>query len=241
MSIDNAATQSRKRLSKAKIIFLVGALVVAVLVVAHVAWKYSGSNKWELVLDKNGVQVYAVKVPGVAKKQFKAVTRIKTTLNRIVTAMTDTSTEACREFVPTCTSGEVLEPWNPQNQYLVQAFRVDLPRPLSPRDLVIKTEFHQDPQSKSLLIRCTALPDRIPPNECCVRIKNVHNTWRYTPVEDGEIEVEFSSNAESPIPYFVANLLAPSSGVRLFSRLEKFYNRDKYQHTEFAFVREPLQ
>ena len=239
MTIESATTQPRKRFGKASVLSLVSALLVAALIIAHFTWKYSGSNQWELALDKNGVQVYSLKVPGFAKKQFKAVTRIKTTLNRVVTAMTDTSSEACREFVPTCTSGEVLEPWNPQNQYLIQAFRVELPRPLSPRDLVIKTEFSQDPQSKSMLVRCTALPDRLPENVCCVRIRNVHNSWRYTPVENGEIEVEFSSNAESPVPYFLANLLAPASGVRLFGRLEKFYNKDKYQHTEFAFVKEP--
>ena len=239
MTIDSTNTMPKKRLGKARVLSLASALVVAILVMAHFAWKYSGSNKWELARDKNGVQVYSLKVPGVAKKQFKAVTRIKTTLNRVAAAMTDTSSEACKEFFPSCISGDVLEPWSPQSQYFIQAFRVELPRPFSPRDLVVKTEFSQDPQSKSMLVRCTALPDRLPENACCVRIKNMHNSWRFTPAENGEIEVEFSSNSESPVPYFLANLLAPTTGTRFLGRLEKFYNKEKYQHAEFAFAKEP--
>ncbi len=239
MNIENIAGEPRKRLGKVKLLLLVGAVAAIVLFIAHSAWKYSGSNKWELVRDKDGVQVYALKIPGLAKKQFKVVARMKTTLNRVAAAMTDTSSEACKEFFPSCVGGEVLEPYSAKSQYFVQAFRVELPRPLSPRDLVVKTELSQDPQSKSMVVRCTALPDRIPPDACCVRIKNMHNSWRFTPVDNGEVEVEFSSNAESPVPYFLANFIAPITGSRFVGHLEQFFNKEKYQHAEFALAKAP--
>jgi hypothetical protein len=239
MTKENTITPPKRTLRKVvKVLSYGTALVLAIAVAGHFAWKYSGSNKWELVMDKNGVKVYGLKSPGSTLKQFRAVTRIKTTLNRVVSAMTDTSTEACQEFVPGCTSGEILEPWSPQSQYYVQSYRVNFPPPFSPRDLVIKTEFSQDLKSKSMLVKCTALPDRLPPNACCFRVTNMHNSWRYTPVENGEVEVEFMANYDAGIPYLMFNRAGPYSLPRLLPRLEAFFNKEKYQHAEYAFVKE---
>lgn len=222
-----------------KVLSFGSALVLAILLVAHFAWKYSGSNKWELEINKNGVQVYALKSPGFTLKKFKAVTRMKTTLNRVVAAMMDTSSEACQEFAPGCTSGKVLEPWNSQSQYFIQSYRVVLPAPFSPRDLVIKSQFSQDLQSKAVLVKCTALPDMLPPNACCVRVKDMHNSWRYTPLENGEIEVEFLGDYDPTIPYFMFNQVVPGALEGLLGHMESFFNKEKYQQADFAFVREP--
>jgi hypothetical protein len=237
---ENTTTRSRTVLNTVVKILSFGiAVVLVILVVAHFAWKYSGSNKWELALDKDGVKVYALKSPGSALKQFKAVTRIRTKLNSVVAAMTDTSSEACSEFVPGCTSGEILEPLTSQSQYFIQSYRVDFPRPFSPRDLVIKTQFSQDLQSKAVFVQCTALPDRLPRNACCFRVTNMHNSWRYTPLENGELEVEFLGNYDIGIPYPMFNRVIPGALHDLLLHLEGFFNKDKYQHTEFAFAQQP--
>ena len=164
---------------------------------------------------------------------------MKTTLNRVVAAMMDTSSEACQEFAPGCTSGKVLEPWNSQSQYFIQSYRVVLPAPFSPRDLVIKSQFSQDLQSKAVLVKCTALPDMLPPNACCVRVKHMHNSWRYTPLENGEIEVEFLGDYDPTIPYFMFNQVVPGALEGLLGHMESFFNKEKYQQADFAFVREP--
>ena len=54
-----------------KVLSFGSALVLAILLVAHFAWKYSGSNKWELEINKNGVQVYALKSPGFTLKTIQ--------------------------------------------------------------------------------------------------------------------------------------------------------------------------
>ncbi|HEV3040320.1 MAG TPA: hypothetical protein VHA33_21330 [Candidatus Angelobacter sp.] len=240
MTKENTTARPRRIFRKlAKIAAFGSALIVVMLVIAHFAWKYSGSKKWEFVGEKDGVKVYSLKSPGATRKQFKAVTRIKTTLNRVVAAMRDTSAEACSDWVPGCMSGEVLEQWNPQSQYYVQFFRVEFPHPFSPRDLVVKTQFLQDPQSKAMLVKITALPDKVPQDSCCFRITEMHNSWQYTPLENGEIEVEFLGNYDAGIPYFMYNLGVPQALYDLLSRLEGLINKEKYQHAEFAFVRQP--
>ena len=233
-------TQPRRTSRKVEKALLFGsALVLAILVVAHFAWKYSGSNKWELIQEKNGVKVYALKVPGATREQFKAVGRIKTTLNQVVATMTDTSADACKQFVPGCVGGQILKPWDSQSLNVIQAFRVDLPRtPFSSREYVIKTQFSRDPQSKWLMVECTALPGVIPPNACCVRVTDMHNSWRFTPLENGELELEFLQNADIGAPYWLYNRITRASLSRLPAHAERVFNKEKYAHAEFAWLKE---
>ena len=94
-----------------------GALtLVAILSIAHLAWKNSGSNTWELEIDKNGVKVYSLKSPGSTLKQFKMVTRIKTTLNRAVASLVDTDLQKCKDWIKSCVSFQSVVPWNQQGQ-----------------------------------------------------------------------------------------------------------------------------
>jgi hypothetical protein len=240
MTKESTITKSRRVLRKViKALSFGIALVIAVLIVAHFAWKYSGSSKWELELDKNGIKVYSLKSPGSTLKQVKGVTQIKTRLNRIVAAMTNSSTEGCRKWDANCTAGEVLEPWNPETLRMIQYFRSDFPRPFSPRDLVLKTQVSQDPQSKVVLVQVTALSDRLPPNPCCLRVTHVNNTWQYTPLENGEIEVEFVGDYDFGIPYFMFNRLVPQNLYDLLSQVGKIFNDEEYQRAEFAFLKEP--
>ncbi|HYK05697.1 MAG TPA: hypothetical protein VE974_28365 [Thermoanaerobaculia bacterium] len=212
------------------------ALIMATLAVAHFAWKYSGSNKWELVQDKKGVQFYELKVPGETRKQFKVVGRVKTTLNRIVATMTDTSPKACAQFVPGCVGGEILKQWDSQSLNYVQSFRINFKRVFSPREMVIKTQFSQDPQTKALLIECTAVP--APPNDCCVRVSDVNNTWRYTPLGNGQLQVEFVSNYDPGVPYFIYNRIIPRGLTGIPRHVERVFNKEQYGQTEFAWLNE---
>jgi len=240
MTQEKTTTQPRSLLRKLVRILSFGvALLMAILVIAHFAWKYSGSNQWQLEQDRDGIKVYSMKSPGSTLKKFKGVTRIKSTLSRIVATMMDSSTEGCREFDPTCTAGDFLEQWNSKDQYFVRYFRLDFPRPFSPRDLVVKTQFSQDPQSKAVVVLVTALADGVPPKECCSRITHLNNTWRYTPVENGEIEVEFLGDYDFGMPYPMFNRLVPRALHGLLSEVERVFNEEKHQHTEFAFVKEP--
>jgi hypothetical protein len=240
MTKDSTTTRPRKVLRKVVRILSFGSgLLVAILFVAHFAWKYSGSNQWELELDKDGIKIYSLKVPGSTLKRFKGVTRIKSTLNRVVATMSDSSTEGCREFDPTCTAGQILEPWNTESLYFVRYFRLDFPRPFSPRDLVVRTQFSQDPRNKAVLVQVSALVGEVPLNPCCVRITHLYNNWRYTPLDNGEIEVEFSGDYDFGIPYVMFNRLVPGALYGLLSSLEGVFNEEKHQHTEFAFVKKP--
>src|SRR6185369_1310488 len=105
------------------------ALVVVFLVVAHFAWKYSGSGQWKLEREKNGVKVYSLKTPGRTLKDWKAVRRLKTTLNGAVAAMATTTTEDCSEFNANCVSVQSIKAWDPRELTSVHLYRANAPKP----------------------------------------------------------------------------------------------------------------
>ena len=250
MTIENttiqATTATKKKRGWAGKLLRVALVTSLVLVVglftAHVVWKRSGSGKWELAIDKDGVQVYTMKLPGSTLKQFRAVTRAKTSLQHVVAVFTDTSLQHCNDWMHDCLISSVIEPWNAGGHYWIALYRAETPRPFSPRDFVVKIQFSQDPESKTLFIDVTDVPDILPPDKCCVRVTHMNNRWRWTPLKNGEVEVEVLENFDAQIPYILHN--AQAKGLwEIMSRVPGLMDREKYPEKDpdamFDFVQEP--
>ncbi|HZR59121.1 MAG TPA: START domain-containing protein [Terriglobales bacterium] len=219
----------------ALVIILVSIAGVSIL---HLIWKYSGSSQWKLELDKDGVQVYSLKSPGSTLKHYRIVSRIKTTLNRVVANFRDDSLQNCKDWIPGCASENTIESWNSQGQYSILDYRVNLPFPFSPRELVVKEQFSQDPQSKSVFIDVMAVPDALPEDKCCVRVTHMHNRWRWTPLKNGEVEVEIMEDMDPQLPYVLTNSRAAGL-CKFLSRVPTLLNKEQYQNQKFDFIQEP--
>lgn len=222
-----------------KVLAYGSALVIAILITAHFVWKYSGSNQWVRVIDKKGVQVYTRKTSGSTLKDVKTVKRVKTTLHRAVAAMTSTDTEDCAEWGPGCVAVTTVQPWNPKELTYTQLYRMTYPSPYSPREFLINAQVSQDPQSKIVLVDFTILPDALPRNKCCVRMTVFHDTWQFTPLEDGEVEVQLTAHLDPGIPYLMFNRFVPVAFYSFFNRgLDKYLNKEKFQQARFEGITE---
>jgi hypothetical protein len=217
---------------------ITGLIMVVGLFMAHVIWKMSGSGKWQLALDKDGVQVYTMKVPGSTLKHFKAVGKVKTSLQRVMTVFTDSSMQHCHDIMSNCLTSSVVVPWNANDHYWVGAVRAGLPKPFAPRELVMKDQFSQDPQTKTLFIEITAAPDLLPPDNCCVRITQMDNKWRWTPLKNGEFEVEVIEDMDVKLPYILWN--ARTREVwKIMSTVQQLMDRKQGPDGKFDFLQEP--
>src|SRR5215468_1513549 len=122
--MNNRVLMARPIIKITKFLSLGALTLIAILFISHLVWKSSGSNEWELKIDKGGVKVYTLKSPGSSLKRLRAVTRVKTTLNRAVAAMMDTDVQNCAEWIPGCVSSKSIEPWNAQGLYYTQFYQV---------------------------------------------------------------------------------------------------------------------
>ena len=214
------------------------ALVVVLLVVAHFAWKYSGSGQWKLEREKNGIKVYSMKIPGRTLKDWKAVRRLKTTLNGAVAAMATTTTEDCAEFNANCVSVQSVKDWNPRDLTSVHLYRANAPKPFLPRELLISTHASQNPQNKAVLIEFLARPDDLPRHDCCLRITEYRNSWRFTPLGNGETEAELVVHMDQGVPYPLMNRISPNVLIKMFGHIPAYFAKPKWQQAKFDSIKE---
>jgi hypothetical protein len=224
---ENTSKPIKVRGRKLRVLWIGGALLLTIAVAAHFTWKYSGSNQWELAIDKNGIQVYTLKAPGSLVKRVKGVTHVKGTMNAVAASMNSTSTADCKKWFPGCSSMQVIKPWTPQDQAWIQLFRMKAFRPFAPREFLLKGRTSQDPRTKAVVVEFTAVPDEIPQNACCYRVSHMANSWRFTPLDNGLVEVENRVNMDIGIPYFMFNRFMPGGQFRMLGRLQKYVDDQK--------------
>jgi hypothetical protein len=235
METENAVAKPKTRLRR----FLKGAAIVgvsflALLFVARTLWRFSGSNRWELVRDQNGVKVYTLKAPGSDLIQVMGVTQIHSTMAGLVKFMTDP--DACKDYH--CHHVTNVEHVDDQLDYV--SFQFNTPFPFRTRELLIRQEVHQNARTKEVLLVFAAAPDEAPPNDCCFRITNMSNTWRLTPQANGQIGIVYLMNMNEGgyLPDLLLNWQRPKLVYRVLRGLQGLVERPKYQTAKLAYIAE---
>jgi hypothetical protein len=242
----NTATAAKRPSRLVRILkYLAGGTVfaVAAIFVANWIWTISGSNQWELAIDKDGAQVYTLKTPGSAMLKIKGVMQSKEfTLSNILAPFLDESIQNdCGKWVEGCTSYKIVKPWDPKSQKNVTMWTVALGGPFSPREFLLQGQLTQDPATRIVTLENIAVPNSLPPNDCCVRLTHVHNVWRYEPLADGTIKTEFVSDLDmgGAFPKFLLNLAGPSEIHKmLVVDNPKLLRNEKYRVARLDFIDE---
>jgi hypothetical protein len=222
MSTKESPIRPKGRVKK---ILLRGACALAAIgVVSALAWRYSGTGEWVALAEKDGVKAYYLKAPGTSLKKFKAVFRVKSTVSMLVKFMKDPS--VCDDVG--CHDAKMIEVVNPNLQY--QTFRYDYPFPFKTREFVVRQQFTETEGGKGVLLEIIAEPDKIPANDCCVRVAHMHNSWRLTPIENGEVEVAYVIDMDEGgfIPDYLLNAVRPEF-IYAMSGMQEILNKEKYQ------------
>lgn len=204
--------------------------------VAKTIWKYSGSNRWELVAEnkKKRVRVYVLKSPGTELEQTRAIAPMKSSLAGLVKFMQDP--DVCNDVG--CDHSRTIERVDDQLQYTT--FRFPYPGPFRPRELITRAHFSQNPNTKEVLLEYAATPDLLPPDPCCYRVTRMNNTWRFRPIGNGEVEVEVLMNMDEGgfLPDVLSNLARRKVLLGALPGIAKLVAKPKYQEAKFDFIKE---
>jgi hypothetical protein len=202
-----------------------GLLVVVVLAIAaHFVYKYSGSDEWHPLPVKDGVSVSWMKPSGSTVVIYKGKTRFNSSLTSITRFMQDPTT--CDDVG--CSDPVVIKDVSPQIQYM--SFVYDY-KPFTKRQFVVKVDVSQDPKTKEVVVKYLGQPELIPPNECCIRVPRMNNSWRFTPLDNGEIEVEYIVDMHEGgfIPYFVGSRIHEQTAYIALREIREFVKSEKYK------------
>lgn len=210
-------------------------LLIVIFTLAHFLWKSSGTGEWKLKIDKKGVKVYTLKVPGETWIKIRVTGKLKARLGSILTLMRNPdAAEDVGMF-----DSHYIDGSDPKLVYYT--FKQKLFFPFKVRDFVVKSEFSQNPVTKEMHFNFVAVPDKLPLNKKCYRITKMHNTWRYTPIGNGEVEFEFVYNAVDPggnFPYFLANWMMPLILPFAFAKMPETLKKEKYRDAKVDYLLE---
>lgn len=224
----------------------VGAVsLVCLYVIADWAWTMSGSNKWELKIDENGTKVYTLKAPGDPSIKVRGVTRSKefTLSTHLAPYFDENIQKNCAEWVEGCFEYRILKRWEKDSPYNVTMWSVEMP-PFTSRQILLQGNLSQDPVTKVLTMENIAVPNKLPVDDCCVRLDHVHNVFKYTPLGDGTIEVEliYDMDMGGLFPRHLMNLAAPSVVHKMLTEDNpKLLRRPEYAKAKIDFIDEGLK
>lgn len=230
------ATKPKRWIVKFLKIFSV---IIIILIIAGVVstwiWTSSGSNQLKTAIIKDGVVVQTLKTPGSFVLKMKATKRIKTNLSGLVSVMQDVE-GMCTHG---CYDAKII--WKEDLHHYSTFTRFDFPFPFQDREWVLENHFSQNPDTREILYEIKAVPDLVPRNEGFVRITHFNNKWRFIPLKNGEVEVQWYVDMDHG--GFMANLFhnmaIPDAMRNSFLEIEAMVKHEKYQKAKFDFVKEP--
>lgn len=240
-----ATTTTRPRrgvLGWLKVVLLMGLALFGLIILLNWMWINSGSNEWKLQIDRDGAQVYTLKTPGSASLKIRGVTQSDefTLSNHLAPFFDESIQEDCGKWVEGCVDYKILKPWDPQTQVNVTMWTVGLFPPFAPREFLLMGRLAQDPVSKVVTLENIAVPNKLEPNDCCVRLQQVHNVWNYTPMQDGSVKVEllYDLSMGGLFPSFLLNLGGPEEIHKMLTRDNpELLRRDAYRSAHFDFIK----
>jgi len=232
---ENAAAKPGTRVRRlVKVVAYAGVALMALYIAVGAAWRYSGSNIWEFTGEQKGVKIYTLKTPGTDLIQVKGVVRLQTTLGGVIKLLYEPATTSDYGYKGLRT----LEKVDRNLEY--GTFKLEFPYPFQTREFVVRSSLHQHPLTKEILIVAAVAPDKLPLDDCCFRVTVMSNTWRFTPLENGQVELEYINNTDMGgyIPALLMNKKRPEFVADVLSRLQGMLDKDNYKEAKLDYIQE---
>lgn len=193
------------------------------------------TTTWELAKDENGIKVFTREIAGSQLKEFKGVVQIKTSLESLIALYYDR--DSCQQWIFTCEYSRVLKEISLTEKYIYA--ESGAPWPVSHRDIIIHSVLTQNPDTKEVLITEIGIPDYIPENSDFVRVPAMNGYFKFTPLNDGVVEVTYQShsNPGGSIPKFLVNIAVVDNPFDTLSKMKEIVQKDKYQQARPGFLK----
>lgn len=164
---------------------------------------FAQNGKWKLEKNKDGILVYTRKTENSSIKEFKAKTTFKGNLNLLISLLENV--DEYPKWQANITSAKIIKRVDSKTNYIY--YYSDLPWPIEDRDIVLKS-VKSTLKNGAVLFTLSSSPSSYPPKENFIRIKKAKGIWRFTPKENGFIEIIYQSYGDPSgnIPEWLINL-----------------------------------
>ena len=144
----------------------------------------SNEAEWTLEKDEEHIQLYTRSVSGSPFLEVKAITLINAPMTKVADAFGDG--DGCSAWRALCKSSEVLSTVSDTERYVYLV--LDLPWPLSDRDMVIHSTVHIDPASNTATVQLASASSEHPAKDYV----RAESSGEYTMKAISDEQVEFT-------------------------------------------------
>ena len=178
--------------------------------------------------DADGIQVYSRKKADSHLKEFRAVTRVKTSLSSLVSLMKDTA--SFPKWMHLCTQAEMLQKDNFFERYTYMVNKA--PWPMQDRDMIIYSRLKQNKKNGKITIRIEGKKDFIAEKPGLVRVEILLGYYQFTPVGNGEVEIIYQifTDPGGKLPALVINSQSGDMPFHTLQNMREIVREEKYQN-----------
>ncbi len=189
----------------------------------------SAETRWEDVLDRDNIQIWKRSVDGSEYGELKATTIVNARIEVIWELLCDTGSN--KKWVENSEQARLIEQVDQTTALMY--FSVDLPWPISNRDMVAKSSAIFDRENRRIVIKTTAVDDLIvPPRKGYIRVTEFFNEWILEYIqgqrENTRVIYKLRTNPAGHIPPFFVNLLIRKQPYKTLTKLKKMVTIPKY-------------
>ena len=183
-------------------------------------WHFAQAQEWKLATNKKGVTVYTRQSDDSPVKEFKAVTKINATVNRLVMVITDFETYG--SWYDRCEYGKLIR--KNSEGALIYHTMVTMPFPFKDRDLVMI--MRQMQANDGVLIKFTRIDHELAEIEGVVRMPISEGSWILTPDENGSTNVihQFKGDPGGNVPSAIINMFLVGGPINTLTNLKAYLN-----------------
>ncbi len=194
-------------------------------------------NPWKLKKDKNGIKVFFRDGEGTKIKELRFETTVKASLSSIVALLDDIP--GYQNWVYKSTRSSMVERVSPTEMYYYE--EINFPWPMSNRDVIAHSTLRQDPVTKIIESNSVSAHTLLPENDGIVRITILDFRWKFTPVEDGVVNVDYylKSDPGGIIPAWLINLAIDQGPLKTMEKFKELLENKKYKNVQLAYIDEP--
>lgn len=191
---------------------------------------------WDLKKDKDDIKVYTGTTPNSSFKSVKVTCVLQGTLSRLTALLLDV--DAHKDWVYSTKYSYLVKQLSPREQ--IYYSEIDLPWPLSNREIVVRMNILQDPVSKILVVKIENADNSIVVKSGTVRVPASTVIWKVTPLDNDSLSIEYYGQADpgGSVPAWAANSFCTKGPFETFRNLRKLISSPAYAKASFDFIRE---
>ena len=192
-----------------------------------------GQSPWELIKDKNGIQVFTRSNTVSSFKEFKAIMQIEGKVSHFLNVLYDV--DGLPDWAYSVRESKLLKRENNFNQVYYAVAKA--PWPYKDRDGIYENIISWDKEKGVLLVKIEMLEEGLESNPDYVRMDG-YGYWQVEKLSDDKVKVVFQMQVDpgGSIKAWMANMFVSDSPYQTLFGLRKVLKKEKYRAKNYDFL-----